>query len=84
VSTSPPHGVLEHSPARKDNCRRDTIWQSFCLICHRMDTVSTDNSYARLGALGRNDTYATPMPGRSGAESLRTSFSSKVSTCQNC
>ena len=27
---------------------------------------------------------ATPMSDRSGAESLRTSLSSKVSTCQNC
>ena len=37
-----------------------------------------------LGTLGRNDTSATPMWTCSGAEFLRTSLSSKVSTCQNC
>ena len=44
--------------------------------------VATVEAIFNLGTLGRNDTSATPTC--SGAESLRTSLSSKVSTCQNC
>jgi hypothetical protein len=46
--------------------------------------VATVEAIVNLGTLGRNDTSATPMSDRLRAESLRTSLSSKVSTCQNC
>jgi hypothetical protein len=46
--------------------------------------LATVEAIFNLGTLGRNDTSATPMSDLFSAESLRTSLSSKVSTCQNC
>ncbi len=46
--------------------------------------LATVEAIFNRGTLGRNDTSATPMADLFGAESLRASLSSKVSTCQNC
>ena len=45
---------------------------------------ATVEAIFNLGTPGRNDTSATPMSDLFRGESLRTSLSSKVSTCQNC
>jgi hypothetical protein len=46
---------------------------------------ATVEAILTLGTLGRNDTSAPPRRRAcSGAESLRTSPSSKASTCQSC
>ena len=52
--------------------------------CSLNSLLATVEAIFNLGTPGRNDTSATPMSGLFRGESLRTSLSSKVSTCQNC
>jgi hypothetical protein len=52
--------------------------------CSLNSLLATAEAIFNRGTLRRNDTSATRCRACSGAESLRTSLSSKVSTCQNC